>query len=174
MGQKKYCAQLNRRHQCRLFCCGRWEAGAGFTPCYFAAPREAGGNWKKRNSTGFTLIEMLIVITIIGILLSLAIPSYRQSVLRARETVLRENLFVLRSTIEQFTLDKQRPPNSLAELVAEGYLRALPKDITGSADTWQVEYSDLVISPEQTRGGLSDVRSGSSAISTEGTPYNTW
>ncbi|MBI4467345.1 MAG: prepilin-type N-terminal cleavage/methylation domain-containing protein [Acidobacteria bacterium] len=129
---------------------------------------------RRRSPAGFTLIEMLMVITIIGILLSLAIPSYRQSILRARETALRENLFVLRSTIEQFTLDKQRPPGSLEELVSEGYLRAIPKDITGRTDTWGVEYSDLVISPEQTESGISEVRSGSTALSSEGTPYNHW
>lgn len=128
----------------------------------------------SRDTAGFTLLEMLIVITIIGILLSIAIPSYRQSVLRARETALKENLFVLRSLIEQLTLDKLRPPTSLEELVTEGYLRALPKDITGSRNTWEPVYSDLLISPEQTSSGIGDVRSGSSTISTEGTPYNSW
>jgi general secretion pathway protein G len=95
-------------------------------------------------------------------------------VVRAREAVLRENLYVLRATIEQFTLDKERAPTALDELVAEGYLRTLPRDITGSSDTWQVEYSDLLISPEQTDSGISDVRSGSEGVSSDGTPYNTW
>ena len=129
---------------------------------------------RHRDNQGFTLIEMLIVVSIIGILLSLAIPSYRQSLVRAREAVLKENLYTLRQTIEQFTLDKQRPPQALDELIAEGYLRSLPRDITGSPDTWEVEYSDLAVSPEQTVSGIGDVRSGSAAVSTEGTPYNTW
>ena len=129
---------------------------------------------RHRDNQGFTLIEMLIVVSIIGILLSLAIPSYRQSLVRAREAVLKENLYTLRQTVEQFTLDKQRPPQALDELIAEGYLRSLPRDITGSADTWEVEYSDLAVSPEQTVSGISDVRSGSAAVSSEGTPYNTW
>lgn len=134
----------------------------------------AGSNRRGGQQAGFTLIEMLIVISIIGILLSIAIPSYRQSVVRAREAVLRENLYVLRSTIEQFTLDKERAPGSLEELVDEGYLRAIPPDITGSNGTWQVETSDFLISPEQSGTGISDVHSGSTAVSTEGTPYNTW
>jgi len=122
----------------------------------------------------FTLIEMMLVIALIGILLSIAIPSYRQSVLKAREAVLRENLHVLRKTIDQFTLDKKRPPASLDELVAEGYLRKLPLDITGSATTWRVEYSDIFLTPDQTTTGISDVRSGSDAVSSDGTPYSSW
>jgi general secretion pathway protein G len=143
------------------------EAGTGWRQA--VRQRIRGGDW-----AGFTLIEILIVISIISILISIAIPSYRQSILRARESVLKENLYVLRSTIEQFTLDKERAPSSLEELVAEGYLRALPPDITGSSTTWEVEYSDFLISPEQGSPGISDVRSGSGEVSTDGTPYNTW
>lgn len=125
-------------------------------------------------ASGFTLIEMLIVISIIGILLSIAIPSYRQSIIRAREAVLRENLYVLRSSIEQFTVDKERAPSSLQELVDAGYLRSIPPDITGNSNSWELEYSDVLISPEQSATGVIDVHSGSSSVSTEGTPYNTW
>jgi general secretion pathway protein G len=102
------------------------------------------------------------------------VPSYRQSVLRARESVLRENLRILRSTIDQFTLDKKRAPTSLDELVSEGYLRALPRDITGSAETWQVVYADTFLTPDQTAAGIVDVRSGSDALSSDGTPYSSW
>ena len=123
---------------------------------------------------GFTLIEILIVITIISILLSIAIPQYRQSLKRARESVLHENLYILRTTIQQFTLDKERAPGALDDLVAERYLRAIPPDITGRADTWEVEFCDDFISPEQTVTGICEVRSGSNEVSSEGTPYNTW
>lgn len=123
---------------------------------------------------GFTLVEVLLVITVILILASIAVPSYRQHVRRARETALRQNLYTLRSTIQAFTLDKQRSPNSLDELVTAGYLGVIPKDITGQRDTWQVEYSDELISPEQPGPDVIDVRSGSTDLSTDGTPYNTW
>ena len=128
----------------------------------------------RRQAQGFTLIEILIVLSIISVLVSLAVPNYRRSILQAREAVLKENLYVLRSTIEQFTLDKQRPPGALDELVSEGYLRHLPADITGSTSTWQPVYGNLMISPEQTSGGLTDVHSGSNLISTQGTPYSSW
>ncbi len=123
---------------------------------------------------GFTLIELMIVITIIAILLSIAIPSYRHSIIRAREAVLKENLYILRTSIQQFTVDKERPPGSLDELVSEGYIHAVPPDITGAPDTWQLEYSDVLISPEQMNTGISGVHSGSEAVASDGTPYSTW
>ena len=129
---------------------------------------------RRWRQAGFTLIEMLIVVTMVGILLSIAIPSYRESLRRARETALKENLNTLRQLVEQFQVDKQRGLQSLDELIAEGYLRTLPKDITGTADTWQVEFCEIGASPEQSSTGICEVRSGSTAVSTDGTPYNTW
>lgn len=129
---------------------------------------------RRQNQQGFTLIEMLMVIAIIGILLSLAIPSYIQSMQRAREAALRENLYNLRSLIEEYTLDKQHPPGSLQDLVQAGYLRELPKDITGSRDSWQAESCTLDISPEQTSAGICDVRSSSTGVASDGSSYNSW
>jgi len=124
---------------------------------------------------GFTLIELMVVISIIVILLSLAIPHYQSSILHARETVLRDDLYTLRSLIDQYTLDKQKAPQSLQDLVDAGYLKQLPKDpFTNSRDTWVPVTDDTVMSPDQTQPGISDVHSGSDQNSSEGTAYSTW
>src|SRR5579862_4039953 len=91
----------------------------------------------KRRNRGFTLIELMIVISIILILVSVALPAYNQSIVRARESVLKQNLFTLRSVISQYTLDKQKAPQSLDDLISAGYLKQLPTDpMTGRSDTW--------------------------------------
>jgi len=119
---------------------------------------------------GFTLIELIIVISIILILTAIAVPSYRQHVLRAREVVLKEDLDSMRKAIDQFTQDKVKAPQSLDDLVSAGYLRALPKDpITGAKDTWEPESDDSIAQLGQTDGGIVDVHSGSKAVSSEGT-----
>ncbi len=125
---------------------------------------------------GFTLIELMIVISIILILISLAAPMYRTSIIRSKEAVLRDDLFTLRSLIDQYTVDKQEAPQSLQALVSAGYLRLLPVDpFTGSTQTWEVVFEDnVVMSPDQTVPGLVDVRSGSSLTSLSGEPYSSW
>ncbi len=129
----------------------------------------------KNRFRGFTLIELMIVLAIIAIIMGIAIPNYRIHVLHARESVLRQDLFTLRSTIDQYTLDKQKAPQSLQDLVTAGYLRVIPKDpITNSADTWVTVQEDTYMSVDQSSPGITDVHSGSDAISTDGTPYNTW
>ncbi len=123
---------------------------------------------------GFTLIELMIVMAVIAVLVSVAVPMYQKSVVRARETVLRQNLFTLRTVIDEYTYDKAKAPQSLEDLVREGYLRQIPIDpITGQAD-WEVVMEDAVTSINQTEPGIFDVRSRSTARSLEGTPYNEW
>jgi general secretion pathway protein G len=127
-----------------------------------------------RRRSGFTLIELMVVISIIVILLSAAIVSYRQSLLHAKENVLRQDLDEMRSKIDAYTYDKKKAPQALDDLVTAGYLKAIPKDpITGSAN-WEVVQDDTMQSLDQTDPGIDDVHSASDAISSEGTAYNTW
>ena len=131
---------------------------------------------RKKRSRGFTLIEMLIVMSLILILVSVALPAYQQSIWRARESVLKQNLFALRSVISQYTLDKQKAPQSLEDLVSAGYFKQIPNDpMTGRNDTWTVEEeTDTIMTVNQQEPGIYDVHSGSSAVGTDGTAYNTW
>jgi general secretion pathway protein G len=125
---------------------------------------------------GFTLIELMIVLTIITILVSIAVPMYQKAVLRARESLLRSNLFTLRSVIDEYAYDKQKAPQTLQELVTEGYLREIPMDpITGSNSTWQLIMEDAATTVSQAEPGIFDVRSGSEKASPlDGTPYADW
>jgi general secretion pathway protein G len=125
--------------------------------------------------SGFTLVELLMVLTVISILISIAIPIAHSAIVRSREAVLKSNLHTLRTLIDQYTADKLKAPQSLDDLVSAGYLRSIPKDpITDSNTTWEVVMEDSALFPEQTETGIFDVHSGSSAISSEGTPYNEW
>lgn len=131
----------------------------------------------RRKQAGFTLIELMIVITIMAILISVAMPAYQQSIVRARESVLKQNLFTIRSVISQYTLDKQKAPQALDDLVSSGYLKQIPQDpVTGRNDTWVPdEEQDQILSiDQQDQGGIIDVHSGSTAVGSDGTAYNTW
>src|SRR5882757_1660105 len=128
----------------------------------------------KSDEGGFTLIEMIVVISIILILLSIVVPNYSQSINRAREDNLRRNLWTLNEVIVQYTLDKKKAPQSLGDLKQAGYIKDIPEDITGRDDTWVPEQDDTIMSPEQTEPGMSGVHSGSSLVSSDGTAYSEW
>ena len=127
-----------------------------------------------RGTRGFTLLEMMVVITILLILLAIAVPLYSQSMNHARETNLRQNLETLNRVIVQYTLDKKKAPQSLNDLVQSGYIEAIPDDITGRNDTWVPEQDDSIMSPEQTDPGVSGVHSGSDHVASDGTTYSSW
>lgn len=124
---------------------------------------------------GFTLLELIIVMVIIGILASIAIPSFTQNIKHAREAVLREDLHTIRAAIDSYTYDKQKAPQTGDDLVQSGYLKVMPVDpITHRSDTWVFNQGDALTSIDETQGGIDDVHSGSQETSTEGTNYGTW
>jgi general secretion pathway protein G len=131
---------------------------------------------KSSRSRGFTLLELMIVISIMLILVSVGVPMYQNSIRRARESVLRQNLFTLRSVISQYTLDKQKAPQSLDDLKTAQYLKEIPTDPITNQSDWTVDQEEnTIMSPdEQDEGGIVDVHSASAAIGTNGTAYNTW
>lgn len=128
---------------------------------------------QNRSQRGFTLLELMIVLAIMGILLAIAQPNLRQSVIRAREAVLKEDLFQMRDAIDQYYADNGKYPAALADLISEqersrSYFRAIPKDpFTGAAD-W------ITVASEGEEGGVFDVHSASPLVASDGTPYNAW
>jgi general secretion pathway protein G len=130
---------------------------------------------RLRQRDGFTLIEMLIVISIILILVSIVVPIYTTSIVHARESVLRDDLFTMRSLIQQYTFDKSKAPQSLDDLVQAGYLKQIPIDpFTNSRDTWVTDQEDVMLSVDQSEPGIVDVHSGASQTAADGTAYSTW
>jgi len=139
--------------------------------------------WARRNRRGarvpcsrrgFTLIELMIVISIILILVGIAAGMYQQSIRRARESVLKQDLQTMRNAIDNFTMDKLQAPQSLQDLADAHYLRDIPIDPFTNQRDWVAHFGDTLISPEQTGTGLDDVHSNSDQIGSDGTPYNTW
>jgi general secretion pathway protein G len=129
-------------------------------------------NSKQR---GFTFVELMVVITIIVILVSMAIPIYQKSIIRAKETVLYNNLTTIRDVIDHYTYDKEKAPANLQDLVTEGYLRVIPTDpMTGRSDTWQTVMEDASQALNQAEPGIFDVHSGSDKMGLDGTPYSSW
>jgi len=130
---------------------------------------------ERRGEGGFTLIELIIVMAIIGILSVIAIPSFVQSVKKAKEAALKEDLHTMRNAIDSYTVDKEKAPQGLDDLVQAGYLKSLPVDpMTNRSDSWMTSESDTMTDINETQGGLDDVHSGSEAVATDGTTYNTW
>lgn len=130
---------------------------------------------RKRAEGGFTLIELIIVMTVIGLLASIAIPSFVNSVKRAKEAVLKEDLHTMRSAIDGYTVDREQAPQTLDDLVQAGYLKSIPVDpMTTRSDTWITSQSDVLTNITETQGGISDVHSGAQGLATDGSSFNTW
>ena len=130
---------------------------------------------KQTQTAGFTLVELMIVMAIIGVLAVVAIPSYIGAIRQAREAVLKEDLHVLLNAIDSYTADKQKGPQSLDELITDGYLKSIPVDpMTRSNTTWVTDTSDALHSLDQTDPGIDDVHSGSQEQGSDGQPYSAW
>jgi general secretion pathway protein G len=130
----------------------------------------------RLNAPGFTLLELMVVLTILLILATMSMPIFQLAIVHAREAVLKEDLYTLRKLIDEYTLDKQKPPTSLDDLVEAGYLRGgLPVDpFTGSSETWQTDTEEVPTSPSEAASGIVNVHSGSSDTALDGTAYSSW
>jgi general secretion pathway protein G len=129
---------------------------------------------RRKNHRGFTLIEMMIVISLILILISIAVPAYNRAILRAKEATLRQDLFTLRDTIQQYTLDKQKAPQTLDDVKQAGYIRDIPIDpFTGEAN-WTLDMEDALLAVDQQEPGIWDVHSSSNLTGMDGTAYSSW
>lgn len=130
---------------------------------------------KRKQDAGFTLIELMIVMAIIGVLAVVAIPKFESAVRMAREAALKEDLHVMREAIDSYTIDKQKAPQSLDDLIQDGYLKAIPEDpMTRSKDTWATDSNDALHSLDQTDPGVDDVHSGSQETGSDGQAYSAW
>ena len=133
------------------------------------------GRKRAGKSAGFTFVELMVVVSIIVILVTMAIPIYNRTIIRSKESVLKNNLFTLRTVIDNYTYDKKKAPQTLQDLVSEGYLREVPVDpMTGSSDSWRTIMEDASSSVDQSEPGIWDVKSGSSRTGLDGTPYSDW
>lgn len=129
----------------------------------------------RKRESGFTLVELMIVMFIISVLAMVAIPKFTSAVRSAREAALKEDLHVMRNAIQSYTMDKDKAPQSLDDLVQSGYLRAIPVDpMTQSRSTWQTETSDTYTNVDESQSGITDVHSGSEQTGSNGQPYSSW
>lgn len=128
-----------------------------------------------RSDHGFTLLELMIVMVVIGILAAIAIPSYTRNIRAAKEAVLKEDLHTMRTAIDSYTVDKGKAPQSLDDLVQSGYLKVMPVDpMTQRSDTWTPVQSETLMDIDQTEPGIDDVHSGAQQTSSNGTSYSSW
>jgi len=131
--------------------------------------------WAAGPAAGFTLIELIIVTVLMVVLASVALVQYQNSVTRAKEAVLREDLFRMRDAIDQYYADKNKWPQSLQDLVSDGYVREIPKDpITDTADSWQTVPAEAEPGNTSAEPGIFDVKSGSDKMALDGSPYSEW
>lgn len=128
----------------------------------------------RQKIRGFTLIEMMIVISLILILISIALPVYNRSILRAKEGVLKQDLFTLRQVIDQYTMDKKKAPQALDDIVTAGYLKVVPKDPFTNEANWTLEQEDANDAADQQEPGIIDIHSASNLTATDGTAYSSW
>ncbi len=129
----------------------------------------------RKHNAGFTLVELMIVMAIIGVLAVVAVPSYISALKHAREAVLKEDLHVLRSAIDSYTMDKQKAPQTLDDLIQDGYLKTIPEDpMTRTTTSWVTDTSDAMHSLDETEPGIDDVHSGSTDSGSDGQPYSGW
>ena len=137
--------------------------------------RTGSAKGRRRPRAGFTMVELMIVMAIIVILISIAIPQYQKAIIRSKESVLKNNLFTLRQVIDEYTYDKRKAPQSLDDLVSAGYLRDIPYDpMTDSNSSWKTVMEDSLQSVDQTEPGIFDVKSGSDKTGLDGTAYADW
>lgn len=130
---------------------------------------------RREAQAGFTLMELMIVMAIILILVSVAIPNYQRSISHARESVLKQDLATLRSAIDQYTLDKQKAPQSLEDLISAGYMKSMPEEpTTHRTDCWVPVQEDSLMAIDQNQPGIIDVHSCNDQLSSDGTAYSSW
>lgn len=132
------------------------------------------GSGRLRRTLGFTFVEMMVVITIIVILITMAIPIYQKSIVRAKEAVLRSNLMTLRTQIDNYTYDKEKAPQTLQDVVSDGYLRKVPIDPITNTDHWTLIMEDATQAINQSEPGIFEIHSTSDKIGLDGTPYSDW